>query len=163
MRLTNKIDRVPSQRLIMEVKLAMRQLRSKAINELLADLDRSLFTRHAFDCSFNTADGALINIKFKDHPDFYFKTRSSSEQSWTTEESPGEAFIDAERYSSSGNLWLNVKSRMNLWTQRVLEEYTVKGADVSEIIKHMRENVERRAEELDNPNEPFSKAEDLMS
>lgn len=50
----------------------MFELRNAYIEEILSGLDRVIFTRHAFETSFNNANGEIIRIIFKERPEFSF-------------------------------------------------------------------------------------------
>ena len=50
----------------------MKTLRNQAIKNLLAELDRTIFTQHAFEATFNGRDGKLIELVYKERPEFRF-------------------------------------------------------------------------------------------
>ena len=53
----------------------MKRLRQAAIKQIISLLDNSLFTRHAFEYSFNNENGEIVSITYKDNPDYIFKIR----------------------------------------------------------------------------------------
>ncbi len=137
----------------------MKVLRGAAIEQILNMLDRSIFTRHAFDASFNSENGEIIKIVFKEHPEYLFITKQIHDNNWKTIECPGLTFTDTEE--STHPEFSYSKNRIEHWTQRVFEDYAIHGAQSNLGFESLRVFFERGAESLAEPDKPFSEEESI--
>jgi len=136
----------------------MKILREATTGEIIRDLDRSFFTKHAFETSFNNKNGETARIVFRDNTDFKFViTQSGSGASWKTSECPGVTFTECEEYDIRD--FSTCRSRISGWVQRILEEYMVPGKGTEAIFQQMRDNLYKNSEELPEPEKPFNAKE----
>lgn len=136
----------------------MARIREVVIKDILGELDRTLFTRHGFDNSFNMKDGVVVHIVFKERPDFKFIVKETySGGAWNTTESPGVNFIDPENYVIRE--FSECKQRIRYWAQRIIEEFTVAEKITSTLFDNWRQDLNRASEKLPNPDIPFNDAE----
>ncbi len=144
--------------------MSMQILRLGAIEELKRGLNRGFLTHHSFDISVNGSDGTLVAVKFKDRPEYAFallhpKTEVNQSPSWRSVESPGRHFTSAENYDHSQ--FNQAFNAVYSWADRVNEE-VVLGAKVHEdtsLIDEMRRNVSQTADNLHEPDQPFTPEE----
>jgi chromosome segregation ATPase len=130
----------------------MEEIRMGAIEEIFRDLDRRFLTRHAFQGTFNNEE-ELIRLTYIDNPEYYF-VAVKKDNVWTTLESPGNFLKSEEQYSLND---LNqVRGRINNWADRIIEELTLSSKSPDEAIDQLRQNLNNYADELPNPDEPFS-------
>jgi hypothetical protein len=129
----------------------MTEIRKGAIEEIYRDLDKRLLTRHAFKGTFNTRN-ELVKLVYIDNPEYYF-IAESKQNSWITHESPGYFLNSEERYNL--NDISQVRGRITSWVDRIIEELTLSSRTSEESIEQLRKNLDKYAEELPNPNEPF--------
>ena len=130
-------------------------LRQGAIESILRELDQLMLTRHAFHAEFNNEKtGEILSFVFRENPSFRFAIKSPNNEtdSWCVIESPGEYLIGDQ--VSNFEDFLRCKSRINAWVQRILQELTTIRTNPD--IKAYRENLEKMALSLPNPDEPFS-------
>jgi hypothetical protein len=145
--------------------MPMQVLRLGAIEELKRGLNRGFLTHHSFDVAVNGADGTLVAVKFKDHPEYTFallhpKTEVNQSGSWRSVESPGRHFTSAETYDHPQ--FNQAFNAVYGWADRVNEE-VVLGAKAhadTALIDEMRRNVSETADNLPEPDKPFT-AEEL--
>lgn len=136
----------------------MARIREVVIKEIFDELDRTLFTRHGFESSFNRKDGVVVHIVLKERPDFKFIVKETySGGEWNTTESPGENFIDPESYRIRA--FSDCKQRIRYWVQRIIEEFTVSENIASTIFENWRQDLNKTSEGLPNPDIPFDDSE----
>lgn len=140
----------------------MNLLRDIAIRQIIAGLDRSVFTKHAFDASFNNEkEGELVRIVFRDKPECYFVIKEvDSIEPFRTIESPGLVFKAEEEHNAKD--YAVCLPRIDKWLGRVLEECVVTEKSTVPIFQHMRENLYKNSEELPEPDKPFDEEEALL-
>ena len=133
-------------------------IRDSVIKDFINDLDRTLFTRHGFTYTFNTPDGDIVNIVFKENPNFKFliKDRNYSND-WVTEESPGVNFMDGESYRFTD--FEKAKQRIRFWVQRIIEEITVDEKKAKTVLESWRSNLSTFSDNMSDPEKPFSENE----
>lgn len=140
----------------------MMKLRQGTIKQVIDKLDESLFTRHAFEYSFNNEEsGELISVAMRDDPNSYFRVNYEEkrpENRWLVKESPGTIFMDSGAVGIAG--FRGVVSRMEEWLERVLEEILLlnKG-NTRSFVATLRENLELNVLELESPEAPFDQGE----
>lgn len=138
----------------------MKKLRDKTIGQIVAILDKSVFTIHAFEANFNTAENDTVRIVFRDKPDFNFVIReqgSYASKSWVTKELPGSIFLDEEQYEFSD--FASCRARISNWLDRLLEELIRHESDIPHVFAEMRKNLSSYIEQLTEPDTPFSAKE----
>lgn len=133
----------------------MLELNRGTINDIRRELNRLFLTTHAFDARFNTDEGKSVEIIFKDNPQFFFYISQPKESgTWISVESPGQSFRTAEKYENRD--FSSARGRISSWVQRVIEELTVHSTTPNQFIRTFRENLEQNADNLPEPELPFS-------
>ena len=137
----------------------MRTLRQSTTRSILAELDRTIFTKYAFEAKFNTRGESAIDITFRDRNEFKFIAREISEAPyyWETVECPGVEFLDEQTYKCRE--FGECRGRIRAWTQRILEEISILPVSEFDQVRQLRDEIVKRSEELENPDEPFDQKE----
>jgi hypothetical protein len=137
---------------------AMAKLRPVTIHEILNQLDKTVFTRYAFESLFNDDQGRyIVSITYKDHHAYHFKIVEASSKRWQMIKAPGRLFADPETTYHPD--FSDYDSELTDWLARLLEEVTFDSGKSSSFIELMRSNLEKAADSLPNPNQPFNEAE----
>ena len=144
--------------------MSMQVLRRGAVEELRRGLNRGFLTHHSFDLQVNGSDGTLVTVKFKDQPEFTFallhpKTEVNQSSVWRSVESPGRHFTTAETYDHQQ--FNQAFSAVYGWADRVNEEVVLsaKGHADTSLIDEMRRNISQTADQLPEPDKPFTPEE----
>ena len=133
----------------------MKILRESTIKLILAKLDMSIFTRHAFDCKFNADEGVTVSIKYIDEPMYAFIiTQDEWGSHWNVSECPGFMFTDEE--TARVNNFEDATDKIEAWIQRIIEDFSISGATNHIDFSKMRESLDRTADSLTEPHKPFS-------
>lgn len=137
----------------------MNKIRAGAISKLLDQIDRGVVSRHDFDCTFNDPSGALISLRFRDNPEFYFKVLHPESdvnkgKDWLSAESPGEFFISEQLYAHRD--FTAAYGRLHAWLGRLIEELATSDNSDDTWLSKMRQNLEETADSLPDPDQPFS-------
>ena len=135
--------------------MEVNQLRQGAIESILRELDQSILTRHAFLADFNNdKTGEILSFIFRENDSFRFAIKSPNNEtdSWYVTESPGEYLLGDQ--VSNFEDFLRCKSRINAWVQRIIQELTTIRTNAD--LQAYRENLEKVAQSLPNPDQPFS-------
>ena len=111
--------------------------------------------------TFNNENGEPVSIRFRDNPQFYFQivspdTEENKSVTWVVRECPGQTFSEAEAFALAS--WDMAFQRLTPWLDRVIQDHVVRAAS-DEVIDRLRENLERTADELPNPEKPFTPEE----
>ena len=102
----------------------MKKLRKGVVEGILKQLDTILFSKNAFDVSYNDKSGEILKIVFRENPDFKFVvTQPGKRATWKTSECPGDVFTETEEYSIPD--FPRCQQRIIPWTNKILEEYTL--------------------------------------
>ena len=154
----------PCPPLIKVNSMSLQTLRLGAIEELRRNLNRGFLTSHSFDLECNLPDGTLVEVKFKDdlrsafrllHP----KSEVSPGSKWRTVESPGRHFVAEETYDHEQ--FQQAFNSLYGWVDRVNEEMLLAAkahVDRSSLLD-LRQQVEAAANNLPEPDKPFTEAE----
>lgn len=137
----------------------MLTLRNAATNQILQSLDQGFLSRHLFDTEFNRADGIMVRIVYRENPEAFFELRqpasdANTSQSWKTTECPGRHFTSAEQYDHRE--YGAAVGCVYGWLQRLMEDLLVEERANADQVADFRERLEQYAEELPNPETPFS-------
>ena len=136
----------------------MSYIRDLIITDFVNDLDRSLFTRHGFTCSFNREDEYIVHIVFKENPKFKFTIKDKNYSgNWITEEAPGINFLDGESYQF--NEFDKAKGRLKFWVQRIIEEISIDENKTKTMLETWRKNLTSFTDEMTEPDKPFDEKE----
>lgn len=135
-------------------------LREKTIQEIMIMLDNSIFTRQAFNASFNNDDGDIVRIEFRDIPEFKFTITSSGPNKWRVFESPGDTFKDGESVVYEG--FYSCTRNIEDWIGRVLEECTFSETGTEAIFEQMRKNLNKYSDNLPEPDKPFDEEDSII-
>ncbi len=136
----------------------MKRLRQATIKQIVSLLDNSLFTRHAFEYHFNNDNGDIINIIYKDKPDYFFKIRQNKPgNNFIVTECPGITFTDAETISMPQ--FSQTQGRIIGWLQRIVEDLAIHTHSEHANFDALRKSINKTADELDEPEKPFSESE----
>lgn len=136
----------------------MSSIRDLIIKDIFNDLDRSLFTRHGFDCSFNREDGYIVHIVFRDIPIFKFTIKDKNYSgNWITEEAPGINFLEGESYQF--NEFDKAKGRLRFWIQRIIEEISIDDNKNKTVLENWRKNLNSFTDGMTEPDKPFDEKE----
>jgi hypothetical protein len=133
----------------------MAQLRKAVRGKLLAELDASVLTMHAFEVEFDSEENTVVRIVFRDQSAFRFAVKRVVGM-WETEECPGEYFAD-ETSTSRFESIDDALDRVRPWRERIEEELSThphagRGAQ-------FREDFEKALESMSDPDVPFSHKE----
>jgi hypothetical protein len=131
------------------------RLRQGAIKQILKNLDQTMLDRHLFEADFNNdATGEVLSFTFKQNPSFRFVIKQSDSQSdsWRVIESPGD-FLLSEQVSNLED-FSRCQGRIRPWVEKIIQELT--SLDSNPDINTYRENLEKLAQSLPNPDKPFS-------
>ncbi|MDP1526877.1 MAG: hypothetical protein Q8M20_13770 [Rhodocyclaceae bacterium] len=144
--------------------MPLQTLRYGAIEEIRRNLNRGFLTAHSFDIKANSPDGILVQVTYKDRPEFSIaivqpESDANTSRVWRTIETPGRHFVAAEIYDHQqfqqayGSIWG--------WADRVAEEILLqaKSGIAPSAIEDLRRNVEEAANNLVDPDKPFSEEE----
>lgn len=140
----------------------MQTLRRGAMEEILRNLNRQFLTSQHFSVKFNDVNGTVVHITYLDQPEYTFRMlqRGSEPSAWQTIEAPGRIFTGAEttehhhRYDSAlGSVYA--------WIDRVCDEILFAAKEHGEHgpLDSLRDQVAAAANELPNPEKPFTSAE----
>ena len=133
----------------------MKSLRDITIREILAILDKSLFTRHAFESTFNSDKDGTVMISFSDHEQYVFRIKESDWGSnWEVTECPGFTFTDEE--TTKVDSFEDAMERIEGWLQRIVEDLAITGQSPHTDFSSLRESLNQTAESLHEPLTPFS-------
>jgi hypothetical protein len=136
----------------------MSSIRDLIIKDFVNDLDRPLFTRHGFTCSFNREDGYIVLIVFKENPKFKFTIKDKNYSGyWITEEAPGINFLDGESYQF--NEFDKAKGRLRFWVQRIIEEITIDEKKTKTMLETWRKDLTSFSDGMTEPDKPFDEKE----
>lgn len=142
----------------------MEPLRRSAIEELKRNLNRGFLSSHSFSLECNIPDGTAVKLIYTDRPEFSFcllhpQSPSNSTDSWRTKESPGRHFMALETYDHPrfDQAWGAVYA----WVDRVGEEILLEAKANSDttLIDKLRQNVTEAADNLLEPDKPFTQEE----
>lgn len=132
-------------------------LRRATIDKILLALDKTIFTRHLFNYSFNHDDGTLVRIIYSENNNFQFVASYDLDEMgenkiWNTQEAPGTDFINLEYffYDNLDALLMGISN----WVNRILEEEDL-GTHVLEHIERIREKIIEDANNIPDPEKPF--------
>lgn len=139
----------------------MNTLRAPVIERVLAMLDRGFLTRHSFEATFNSANGVIVSVKFRDNPALYFQIVSPNAEEnqnalWVVRECPGVNFVEAEAMYAQN--WDIALARLPPWLDRVIQDHFV-SAPPDEVIQRYRKNLDETADDLPEPDKPFTTEE----
>ena len=152
------VSRPPTQHGKRAPLAVMQKLRPITIHDILNQLDKSVFTKHAFDASFNDEKKrSVVKIVYKDHPAYFFDIHETYDNMWKIRKAPGPLFSDPEE--SDHNQFDDYVSELDQWLRRLLEEITFDAGRSSSFIDLMRSSLEKAAESVPNPSQPFNDAE----
>jgi len=133
-------------------------IRDLVIKDFFNDLDRTLFTRHGFTCSFNKKDDYIVHIVFKEIPKFKFIIKARKQAGdYVTEEAPGVNFMDGESYRFSD--FEQAKRRIQFWVQRIIEEITIDEKNAKTMLKSWRKDLSKFSDSMTEPDKPFDEKE----
>lgn len=132
----------------------MAQLTRIGIQNIEDRLDNSIFTKYAFDRHFNSGNGLIVNIEFKDNPSFHFKVEEMEDRErWRVTERPG-VYLDSESENVQSDFSRCI-SNLNNWVNRLQKEITYQDPnDWSEVVR-IRSLIEEHVSSIENPDEPF--------
>jgi len=131
------------------------------MEELRRNLNRGFLTAHSFTTEFNGEDGTLVRVVYVDRPEFSFallhpQSAVNQTNSWKSTESPGRHFTSAETYDHPR--FDQAFNAVYGWADRVGEEIVLEAkthADMS-LIEELRRNVAETADNLLEPDKPFT-------
>lgn len=133
-------------------------LRRAAQDAVLGALDATIFSRYAFEATFNQEDGALIRLVYKDRDGFAFKAfyePDDDESPWVITEAPGQHLMEPS--TSRCDSFEECLSKIEAWIGRIFEELAE--SSPSEAVGALRDAFERRLDEISEPDAPFSAGE----
>lgn len=139
----------------------MAQLRKAIQEEILGELDESVFTRYGFVCEFNPVEDVVLRIRFKDRPEFAFGIGDGTvstilgEKRWVVVESPGEAFNEPE--DTGCDTFLQARSRLADWLARLAHE--IQTSPSERATRGLLDEFEKSLESLAEPDQPFTEEE----
>lgn len=132
----------------------MAELTRIGIQNIENRLDNSIFTKHAFERQFNSDNGLVVNIEFKDNPSFHFTVEEMEErQRWRVTERPG-VYLDSESQNVQSDFSRCI-SNLNNWLNRLEKEITYRDPNDWSEVARIRSLIEEQVSSIDNPNEPF--------
>jgi hypothetical protein len=136
----------------------MRKLRQVTIRDIHSQLDKSVLTKHAFDTSFNDEKkNVVLKIAYRDHPAYFFEIIELAPKYWQIRKAPGILFSDPE--GSNHDEFDDYIVELDRWLERLLVEITFDSGKSSSFIDLMRSNLEKAAESVPNPSQPFNDSE----
>lgn len=140
----------------------MVSIRKTVMDDIKARLNRGFLTPGAFHIVFNNQNGEVIRLTLKEKPEFYFvmeqpNSENNSQGFWKTSFSPGVYFMEAE--ATNHNYFPQSVEQIAPWLDRVMQELMVAAGTDSETLEQMRRNLEETAENLPDPEQPFSDEE----
>ena len=136
----------------------MQRLRQVTIRDIRSQLDKSVLTAHAFDASFNDEKkNMVVRIVYKDHPAYFFEIIDYGPKLWKIRKAPGLLFSDPEE--SNHDEFDDYIAELDQWLDRLFVEITFDAGKSSSFIELMRSNLEKTAESVPHPSQPFNDAE----
>lgn len=144
--------------------LPLQELRLGAIEEIRRNLNRGFLTSHSFELQCNLPDGTLVRVTYKDNTTWTFellhpKSEANASGKWRTVESPGRHFSSQETYDH--DQFNQGFGAVFGWVDRVNEEMVLAAkAHVGKTtLQDLREQVEAAANNLKEPEKPFTEDE----
>jgi len=132
----------------------MAELTRVGIQNIEKRLDNSIFTKHAFERQFNSGNGVIVNIEFKDNPSFRFKVEKMEDgDRWQVTECPG-VYLDSDRQNVQTDFSRCI-STLNSWVNRLEEEVTYQDPNDWSEVARIRSFIEEKVSNIENPDEPF--------
>jgi predicted ATP-dependent endonuclease of OLD family len=100
-------------------------LRPALRNEILRELDQTVFGQHLFDLRIQEGE-CLIKVTYNPKPEFYFELREfegpgTGRNAYITNEAPGQYALEAEEYRHEKIE--NGRGRIHSWARRIEEDY----------------------------------------
>jgi len=134
----------------------MVKLNKSAMAQIQQYLDQGFFSRHSFQIAFNSDNGELVRVQLADYPNcFYAVLQPNSTQSgWRSLESPGRHFTTAEEYPHP--TYEHAAGYISSWVSRLLKEVVMEESLTNGDLHQLREDLARNAENLADPNQPFT-------
>lgn len=144
--------------------MSLQELRLGAVEEIRRNLNRGFLTSHSFDLDCNLPDGTLVRVTYRDNRAWTFhllhpKSEVNDGTKWRTVEAPGRHFSSKETYDHEQ--FNQGYGAVFGWVDRVNEEMLLSAkAHVGKTtLQDLREQVETAANNLPNPETPFTEEE----